>query len=141
MTEPPAGPPVGLLLRLAHVRARSAFTAALEPLGLLSHQYGVLRVLATRGPSSQRQIADAVSGDKSTMVRIVDDLERRGLVLRRPAAGDRRAYAVELTGEGRDLYRKADAIAAAVAAELLAGFSPEERRTLTDLLVRFVRDA
>src|SRR4051812_31513105 len=101
-------PPLGMLLRIAHVRARSAFTAALEPLGIQSNHYGVLLTLAHRGPRSQRQLIDAVNSDKSSMVRTVDDLEERGLVARRPAVGDRRAYAVELTAEGRRVCRAAD---------------------------------
>jgi len=42
-------------------------------------------------------------------VTIIDQLEARGLVLRGPVPGDRRAYALSLTAAGEALLRKAKA--------------------------------
>lgn len=132
------GPPLGLLLRLAHSRARKTFADALGSLGIHGAHYGVLLTLDRLGPMSQRQLIDAIDSDKSSMVRIVDDLEARGLVVRRPATGDRRAYAVELTEAGRTAFQAAEEIAAATTERLLAGFTSAERATLTELLQRLV---
>jgi DNA-binding MarR family transcriptional regulator len=132
---------VGLLLRLAHRRAATAFTGALQPLGVDLRHVGVLRILHGLGPRSQRQLIDALGSDKSAMVRTVDDLERLGLVWRAAAVGDRRAYAVELTPAGRDLLGDAEEIVGRVGAELLAGLSEMEREALRDLLHRFVTGA
>ncbi|MFC4906136.1 MarR family winged helix-turn-helix transcriptional regulator [Actinomadura gamaensis] len=137
MTTPSEGPPVGLLLRLAHVRARDLFTAALRPLGLKSYHYGALLVLRREGPCSQRQLAEEMATDKSTMVRLLDDLENAGLVTRTPVPADRRTHAITLTDEGRAMIRKAGAVVAKTQEELLEGFSDAERRTLQELLVRF----
>ena len=129
---------VGLLLRVAHRRASRAFSAALEPLGIEGKHMGVLLELGRGGPGSQRELIERTGGDKSSMVRIVDELEKRGLAERRPAEHDRRAYAVRLTPAGQALLAEARAIADQVGTELLAGLEPAERDSLRLLLRRFV---
>ncbi len=133
-----AGYDIGLLLRLAHRRAARAFADALRPLGVEYRHFSVLLQLRRGGPASQRELIDALGSDKSSMVRTVDDLEQLGLCRRRPAAGDRRAYAVELTPDGRELLAKAEATAAGVSSHLLAHLPAADRRALRDLLARFV---
>lgn len=128
---------MGLLLRMAHVRARDLFSAALKPLGLKSYHYGALLVLRAKGPCSQRQLSEEMATDKSTMVRLVDDLERAGLITRTPVPADRRTHAITLTDTGRDMLRQADAVMEKTHDELLEGFSYAERQTLQDLLIRF----
>ena len=129
---------LALLIRLAHRRVTAAIADALRPFDVEDRHVGVLRTLRRLGPLSQRQLIDALGSDKSAMVRTVDDLERQGFAWRAPAAGDRRAYAVELTPAGRDLLADAERIVDRVGAELLAGLSPAERDTLRELLRRFV---
>jgi DNA-binding MarR family transcriptional regulator len=129
---------LALLLRMAHRRAAAAFTAALRPLGVEDRHFAVLLTLRRLGPLSQRQLIDAVGSDKSTMVRTVDELEHRGLAWRAPAAGDRRAYAVELTPAGHDLLTDAQAAADRAGTDLLACLTPDERAALRALLLRFI---
>jgi DNA-binding MarR family transcriptional regulator len=129
---------VGLLLRLAQRRAARTFSAALAPLGIEGKHFGVLLELARGGSGSQRELIERTGGDKSSMVRIVDELERRGLAERQPAEGDRRAYAVRLTPAGRELFAEARRIADGVGTHLVAGLTPTEQDSLRDLLRRFV---
>ncbi|MER6125837.1 MarR family transcriptional regulator [Streptomyces sp. NPDC001795] len=129
---------VGPLLRLAQRRAAQTFAEALRPLGIEGRHYGVLLNLGTHGPLSQRRLIDFTASDKSTMVRTVDDLEARGLVARRPSPTDRRAYAVEITEDGRALFTEASLIADEVAARLLDGMSEDDQELLCTLLERFV---
>jgi DNA-binding MarR family transcriptional regulator len=131
-------PPLGLLLRLAHTRASKSFAAALQPFGLNGKHFGVLISLSRGGPMSQRQLIDAIDSDKSSMVRIIDELEERELVLRRPAEGDRRAYAVELTDSGRAMHDTMSELADRLAGQLLSCFDEQEQSTFKTLLARFV---
>jgi DNA-binding MarR family transcriptional regulator len=135
--RPASGQLIGPLLRRAQTRAARTFSAALQRLGIEGRHYGVLLNLNLHGPLSQRQLIDRTSGDKSTMVRTVDDLEARGLVERRPSPVDRRAYAVELTVAGRALFADASKVADEVAARLLACFDDDEQAQLVALLTRF----
>jgi len=140
MTKEPAAPElarIGPLLRQAQRHSAKTFAAALQPLGIEGRHFGVLFHLDQCGPLSQRRLMDLTGEDRSAMVRTIDDLERLGLAIRRPDPIDRRAHAVELTHAGRQLRAQAGAIAERVAANLLEGFTSEERDALFSLLERF----
>jgi DNA-binding MarR family transcriptional regulator len=80
------------------------------------------RVLALRrltvGPQTQRELADRLSADQPYVTLMVDDLERHGLVQRKPHPTDRRAKLVKLTASGRAAVARADAILDVPPAEL-----------------------
>jgi DNA-binding MarR family transcriptional regulator len=78
----------------------------LEPLALTFVEYTVLRVLAD-GEKSPSQLAEYVVRTTGGMTKIVDRLERRGLVQRVPHPEDRRGVLVALTVEGAELGEKA----------------------------------
>ncbi|MEV5569023.1 MarR family winged helix-turn-helix transcriptional regulator [Spirillospora sp. NPDC052269] len=139
MTNSPDGPPFGMLLRRAHVHAREVFTEALRPLGLKSFHYGAMAALSRMGPCSQRRLVEVLGTDKSTMVRLVDDLERMELITRTPVPHDRRTQAISLTDKGREAFAEADAVASATQDYLLEDFTDDERRTLTEFLTRFTK--
>jgi DNA-binding MarR family transcriptional regulator len=133
-----AGPEIGRLLARAHKRAARTFAEALEPLGLDGRLFGVLSAVARQGPMTQAQLIAALDGEKSAMLRTVDELEERGLCTREPVAGDRRARAVALTAAGREAVRAAAGTAQDVAGELFGWMTESEQATFHDLLLRFV---
>ena len=91
---------LGLLLRRAHWRAAAVMSEALRPLGIELRHFAVLLVLVNRGPTEQRDLVEATGSDKAGIMRIVDDLERDGLAVRKSVPGDRRVRAVEITPKG-----------------------------------------
>jgi MarR family transcriptional regulator, lower aerobic nicotinate degradation pathway regulator len=129
---------IGFLLRGAHQRAAAAFSTALAPLGIEGRHFAVLNQL-DRQPHSQRQLVDLIGSDKASMVRLVDDLEAKGLVRRDPAPGDRRVRAVTLTEHGTTVLSQARETARDVAAGLLTHMKPDDREDLTRLLGEFLR--
>ena len=68
-----------------------------------------LRRLATE-PQTQSDLARGLSADPPYVTLMVDDLQKRGLVRRKPHPTDRRAKLVELTPSGRAAAARADAI-------------------------------
>ena len=126
----------GFLLQRAHRRLRMAHNDALRPLKLNIAHLAVTGLLAERGDLSQRQLIEILDADKSTMVYLVDELEAQGLVVRRPAPADRRAYAVHLTDEGRARLIEAGAIVVRIEDDFLAPLSPRERTHFNRLLRR-----
>jgi DNA-binding MarR family transcriptional regulator len=132
---------LGLLLRRAHWHAATVMTEALRPLGLELRHFAVLVVLADRGPTVQRDLAAATGSDKAGIMRVVDDLEIRGLAVRRTVPGDRRVRAVEITPQGLELFDAAHVAAAPLAERLVAELGPGEPEQLRDLLTRLVYPA
>lgn len=128
----------GFLLQWIHRRCQREVNEALRPLGVEARHVGVLALLADSGPLSQRELIDMLSVDKSSMVHIVDDLERRGLAQRRSAPRDRRAYAVSVTDAGRECLVQAQAIITAVNDRLFGWLGAEDREKLHAMLWRLI---
>ncbi|KAF5993860.1 MULTISPECIES: MarR family winged helix-turn-helix transcriptional regulator [Streptomyces] len=128
---------LGLLLRRAHWRVAGVMTEALRPLGIELRHFAVLLVLVDRGPTVQRDLAAATGSDKAGIMRVVDDLERMGLAVRKAVPGDRRVRAVEITPRGVELFDAAHVAAEPLAERLVADLGPGEREQLTGLLTRF----
>ncbi|MFI2124221.1 MarR family winged helix-turn-helix transcriptional regulator [Streptomyces sp. NPDC020299] len=127
---------LGLLLRRAHWHAAAVMTEALRPLGVELRHFAVLLVLVDRGPTVQRDLAAATGSDKAGIMRVVDDLERMGLAVRKAVPGDRRVRAVEITPRGVELFDAAHVAAEPLAERLVADLGPGESEQLTGLLTR-----
>lgn len=108
----------------------------LAPLGLNSRELGVLLFLVDREPESQQQAAQRLGVDRTTMVGLLDGLEARGLVARRPDPADRRRNVVEVTDLGRSTLEGATRASDEAEAELLAGLGKADAARLRELLAR-----
>lgn len=135
-TPPPAAvaASTGFVLSKVTQRALELVHEAFAPLGIRSRHYGVLAALAEAGPQTQQALGAWLRIDRTTMVALVDDLERLGLVERRRAPADRRAYALCLTTTGERVLADARERVAAADVALLAPLSADERARLRLLL-------
>jgi DNA-binding MarR family transcriptional regulator len=92
------------------------------------------------GAVRMRVLADWQGVDKSTMTAHVRRLEERGLVVRQPDPGDRRAVLVRATPDAERAIDRNSATARALLGELVGEWSPRERTELTRLLGRLVAE-
>ena len=101
--------------------------------GLTPSQFGTLETLLHRGPLCQKDIASKllVSGGNITMV--IDNLEKRGLVVRRRSRDDRRYITVTLTASGRHLISGVFPRHVARVVEELSVLTPAEQDILGNL--------
>jgi DNA-binding MarR family transcriptional regulator len=83
-------------------RARGAAPQSDDPSLTLS-QYGLLQGLSDRRAARVQELATEAGIAPSTATRILDALERRGIVTRRRSDEDRRAVTVSLTRVGQEL--------------------------------------
>src|SRR5881392_3941979 len=98
------------LWRASHTRIADA----LESIGLTPALFGLLNVLGAREGAIQQELGSAMGVDPSTMVALIDELERAGLAKRRPHPTDRRARAVAITPKGRRRLEQGRRMAAQV---------------------------
>jgi DNA-binding MarR family transcriptional regulator len=131
--EPLASAP-GFLLSWNGQRMAFRFAAALEPLGLRPHHFGVLTLIDSHPGSAQRDLVTRSLIDASSMVAVIDELERMGLAERRQHPDDRRKHAVHLTAKGKRTLERARAVAIETAKETFAPLDDEEVETLRRLL-------
>jgi len=132
---------LGPLLGRAHDAHRRLSLHALAPLGLGVKSVGALTVLEAEGPLSQRRLAERQGIDRTTMVAVVDELERAGAVERRKDPADRRANALHVTSEGRRLLARAREAVAGAEAAFLAPLAPAEQQRLRAALRTLVESA
>ena len=125
---------VGYLLSKAHLRVHVSANEALGPLGLTVKHYGLLTLLVHEGPVSQGRLGEVMKIDRTTMVALVDDLERAGHVDRTRNPEDRRAYALMATASGKRVQRSAATLMKRVYDETLSPLSAGERRELRRML-------
>jgi DNA-binding MarR family transcriptional regulator len=94
----------GYLLRVAHDHAHRIKIEAL-PEGAHPRDYSILTALLATGPLSQQQLASNMRVNRTLVVGIVDELERRGWVERRRDPADRRSYRLHVTPAGEAAVR------------------------------------
>ncbi len=99
---------LGYLLKHAHLALEQQTDAALAGTGLTARDLGVLRVIAGGEARSQQEVAAVLGVDRTSMVALLDALESRGIVARKPAEQDRRRNVIELTPDGRSLFQRAE---------------------------------
>jgi DNA-binding MarR family transcriptional regulator len=99
---------LGYLLKHAHLALEQRTDAALADVGLTARDLGVLRVIAGGEARSQQEVAAVLGVDRTSMVALLDALERRGIVARKPSERDRRRNVVELTQDGQRLFWRAE---------------------------------
>ena len=129
----------GRTLPLVSYLARAgwrALDASAQPGDITHRQLLVLTLLEERGDLAQQDIIRVFGLDASNVVGLLNELEERGLVLRRRDHADRRRYIVALTPEGAFVLDTTFERLAGIEDELLHTLSMPERETLHRLLLR-----
>jgi DNA-binding MarR family transcriptional regulator len=99
-------------------------------------EFGVLVLVEANPGINQTSLANAVGADRSTMVPIIDRLERRGLLERQAVPGDRRAHALRLAKSGKERMARFRHTVIEHERHIGADLTAAERQLLLDLLLR-----
>lgn len=127
---------LGLLLARAGVIASTQIRQALTLIGLGPRHGHVLMHLAATGPTSQQALIEALAVDPSSLVTVLNDLERDGLAERRRDPADRRRHIVEMSARGAAVLTEVDRAVAAVEQDLFVDLDEREMTRLAELLTR-----
>jgi DNA-binding MarR family transcriptional regulator len=141
VSEQPAGiaelnQRIPFLLSQLGVYLAEDFMERLAPFGVRPRTYAVLMALSADNGQSQRELSTRLGIHRNVMVSVVDDLERQGLVERKPHPNDRRAFAVTMTDKARELLPALDAQGRAQEKEITAALTADESAVLLDQLQR-----
>jgi len=127
------------LLTQAHFNLVSEIAAAFEPLGVSNRGYHVLATAQT-GEYTQKELAEKIGLDKTTMVVTVDELEKAGLAERRPSSVDRRARVISVTRAGERKVREGQKIVERIQNDVLESLPTRERKLFLEALGTLVKD-
>jgi DNA-binding MarR family transcriptional regulator len=108
--------------------------------GLAAMEARALGFIANHPGATPSDIVKRSGRDKGQVARLLGELTRRGLVLRREGA-DRRSHTLHLTAEGKAAHRRFERKRTRAVAGMFASFSPKERATLAALLGRLATGA
>jgi MarR family transcriptional regulator, organic hydroperoxide resistance regulator len=131
----PLAEEISSLFNRAAFRLKDHQFACLERFELTPIQANALWRMEPRGTLSVGALAERFRSDPSNLSAPLEGLEERGLLVRRPAAHDRRVRSVRLTPEGRALRQR---LMACLFDEppVVAGLTARERRAFRDLLAK-----
>lgn len=125
------------LLRTADAVKRS-LAQVIEPHGITPQQYNVLRILRGAGPDGlpTLSIGERMIEQTPGVTRLVDRLERKGLVARTPCPKDRRRVFCRMTTKGLDLLKELDDPINRWDSRAVSVLPPSDLDLLVDLLDR-----
>lgn len=125
---------VGYHMKRAFNVVRADLSQALKPFDLRMLTYTALVLVVDNPGLSQTRLAAAMDIERANLVVIIDELERRGLIVRERVPADRRVYALSATTAGHRLCEKAVAADVAREARLFADVDKQTRDILVEVL-------
>lgn len=131
---------LGYLARYAHRAFVKALAQELEPHGILTAQWSVLRVLWDSEGLTQVELADRMRVEKASLTGVLDGMERRGLIVRARNAKDRRKINIALTAQGRCLKTKLLPYGGKINRKAARGMSEAETVQLRRLLAKLIQN-
>ncbi|WP_372884053.1 MarR family winged helix-turn-helix transcriptional regulator [Shimia sp.] len=121
---------VGYRMKRAFNVVQEDLARVLKPFELRMLTYTALVLIVDNPGMRQSQLADAMDIERPNLVVLIDELERRELIVRDRVPTDRRAYALKATLAGLRLYDRAVAAVAAHEARLLDGIDQDSIATV-----------
>ncbi|WP_118179900.1 MarR family winged helix-turn-helix transcriptional regulator [Paraburkholderia phosphatilytica] len=137
ISEYQLGESVGYLIaRVKSMASNMVTQRSMAELGITSQQGSILFMVASGKCVLAAELAREYGIDASAITRLIDRLEKRGLLTRVRSSEDRRAVRLALTPEGQQIAARMPAIFTSVTDRLLSGFTPEEVGFLKSMLRR-----
>jgi DNA-binding MarR family transcriptional regulator len=131
-------PHFGYCFTKSALRLRKCLSDEMAKVGLQLPQMGLMIILAKSGPMNQISLGDQMTIDKATMVKVLDAMEKTGIVRRKPDPGDRRVKLVELTPKGRALMPKMAHMREQIEAQFLSPLTKAEAAELRRLISKLI---
>ena len=132
---------IGRLLSRVKMEMHEALDRELAPFDITGAQYVILVKLAGNEVDSAAQLCKGVSYDPGAMTRMLDRLERKGLIRRARCPNDRRKVILELTAAGKAVYPKLVAVHVRVLNHFVRNFTRTQAGQLETLLRRMLANA
>jgi DNA-binding MarR family transcriptional regulator len=128
----------GYLFRRMQQIAVSIFVEECKDFDLTPVQYAALVAIRTHPGIDATRLSLVIAFDRSTLGSVIERLEAKKYIERRPSVADRRIKSLHLTAVGRTQLQKVMAAVDRAQERMLAPLKSAERKTLMALLVRLV---
>ena len=122
------------LLMADHMMFQKALLTEIKDTGLTSGQPKVLDYLRNHDGAVQKEIASACKIEPATLTSLLAGMENKNLIVRKMLDGNRRSLYVYLTEVGKELAERVAFEFSEIEANVLSGFTDQEKETLITLL-------
>jgi MarR family transcriptional regulator for hemolysin len=124
---------IGYWLCLTGHAYERAMNEGLARQGITYRQAQVLGWLALEGELSQTELAGRMDIEPATLVRVLDRMERDGLVARSGCVGDRRRNVIKALAKSRPVWKKITATAERIKAQVVEGLTERQIATFKEV--------
>lgn len=127
---------IAVYLNLSACKLKQYTAAILKQnnVGLTPEQFLLIDLLWNQGSMTQQQMADAMQKDKNSITKLVDALEKKGLVLREKDKTDRRSNKLVLTPNAEKMKSGAKECGISMLDNILTGIDEDELRNFLNTL-------
>ncbi|MFK7606466.1 MULTISPECIES: MarR family transcriptional regulator [unclassified Pseudomonas] len=129
---------LGLLLGRAAMLKDRIIDRHMEPYGITAAQFKVLIIMAQFAVDTPAELCRHLSLDSGAMTRMLDRLEQKNLLVRQRSEADRRQVRLVLTEDGQALANLLPQIGADAMNQLAGDISPEELKSLEQILKKIL---
>ncbi len=136
--HPSMGEFLGYCLYKLAIRFRSNMDQGFAKHHLLAPQAGMLTLLQKSGSMTQVELGSYLAIDKATMVRFLDDLENKKLLVRKPHISDKRAKVLELTSKGQQVIKEIHKIRKEIENKTLSSLTKAEISQFKKLISKLI---
>lgn len=133
---------VAVYLNLVSCRFKQHYAMLLRTNGinLTPEQLLVLDMLWNQGEMSQQKIADSIGKDKNSVTKLINALEKKGLVIRRKDNSDKRSNTIVLTGKATAIKTGTKELGIEMLNQILSGIDEKEQRVLVNTLAKISKN-
>jgi DNA-binding MarR family transcriptional regulator len=125
---------VGYNARRAALAVISTFLERMAPFGVRPVDFSVLSVIRHNPGVTSRQLCASLGLLPPNLVTLLNQFEKRNLIVRRPHPHDGRAVALSLSAQGEAMMAEAEAEASALELDVTVNLTDKQRQTLMQLL-------
>lgn len=131
---------MGFVLNNASRKWSQLKTNLLKPYDITSEQGGIIRRLGEEEGISQKDLSKRMGKDQTNVTRMLDQLERKGLIRREANLEDRRSSLTYLTEKGKDMNQKLIPVELEIMEIGLKGLSEEKKVLLKEIINEIVEN-
>lgn len=126
-----------IIFRKAQVTLDRQVSSSLKNHGLTVTQFGVLDFLYSKGKQRIAALLDGLLATSGNMTLVLKNMEKKGWIVRQQCPNDKRAFLIDLTDEGRNLFERVLPEHLTSVRQAMSIFTDEELEQLASLLKKF----
>ncbi|GAB5474869.1 MAG: MarR family transcriptional regulator [Maribacter sp.] len=121
----------GYLINMTALLLKREMTGALNKnkINVTPEQWAILNRLSENSGLSQKEVAKRTFKDNANITRILDKLEKKGLIKRQTDANDRRVWKIHITKDGKKVRNQIEPLAKEILKKATEGIDPEDVQT------------